>query len=371
MQQLVYDRHPLDSSSQIRLLELKVDTLGQPRWSFAAPINVITTKNIKNNVEFAALSYEWGESERTVAIEIDGETLGIRKNLMRFLHALPELRAKQNTLPTLFWIDSMCINQSDDAEKPHQIRLLPDIYRRATCVISWLGPTANRSNSAMDYVQGLVRKEEDAVTALLNRRYWSRLWMVQEVVLGNAWWIASGVDIVDGDLLTRLIRSTHAIPYTHARHWQRSKAWNLIEERHRFRHHGPTSLVELLLSFFDLDARYKMDKIRALLALCPDAEITSRMHDFLAPYSADPEAFNSRAAVREMIETVSSVGPERYRPPYGNFSRPDDSPLPDILDWRNSLGDLQDLLLCVLARHEAKGLARKISQELGIYRFIF
>lgn len=38
-----------------------------------------------------------------------------------------------------FWIDAICINQSDLDERSRQVRIMPDIYSRASAVIIWLG----------------------------------------------------------------------------------------------------------------------------------------------------------------------------------------------------------------------------------------
>lgn len=38
-----------------------------------------------------------------------------------------------------FWIDAICINQSDLDERSRQVRIMPDIYSRAMGVIVWLG----------------------------------------------------------------------------------------------------------------------------------------------------------------------------------------------------------------------------------------
>lgn len=101
---LNYDCHLFDSVYQIRLLQLTYSASGQSQGTFATPISVSTdgAGDDGNDVDFAALSYEWGDSEETESMEIDGQILGIRNNLMRFLEALPELRAKQKTLPTRF-----------------------------------------------------------------------------------------------------------------------------------------------------------------------------------------------------------------------------------------------------------------------------
>ena len=38
-----------------------------------------------------------------------------------------------------FWIDAICIQQSDVSERNHQVRMMGLIYKRAAFVLAWLG----------------------------------------------------------------------------------------------------------------------------------------------------------------------------------------------------------------------------------------
>ncbi|KAK7184861.1 eukaryotic translation initiation factor [Paraphaeosphaeria sporulosa] len=38
----------------------------------------------------------------------------------------------------LLWVDQICINQSNDQEKTHQVRMMPEIYAKADKAIVWL-----------------------------------------------------------------------------------------------------------------------------------------------------------------------------------------------------------------------------------------
>jgi hypothetical protein len=200
----VYDCHKFDSTCDIRLLELKQSALGEVEWSFATPVSVHTAPP---EPKYAAISYEWGTSDDLRAVTVDGREIQVRSNLSDLLHALPKLHNNHPSFPTLFWIDSICINQDDNHEKQNQIRLLKNIYTSASCVISWLGQSQHGSSSAMRSLRNpkpAGAKAEAAVFALLNRRYWTRLWMVQEVVLGREWLVACGGDMIDGRYLTGL-----------------------------------------------------------------------------------------------------------------------------------------------------------------------
>lgn len=43
--------------------------------------------------------------------------------------------------PKVYWIDAICINQQDDAEKSTQVQAMRDVYDQAKLVIAWLGPS--------------------------------------------------------------------------------------------------------------------------------------------------------------------------------------------------------------------------------------
>ncbi|KAK3984904.1 heterokaryon incompatibility protein-domain-containing protein [Cladorrhinum sp. PSN332] len=52
--------------------------------------------------------------------------------------------------PLIIWIDQICINQGDAAEKSHQVGLMGRIYSSAAEVLVWLGPAENNSDAVMD-----------------------------------------------------------------------------------------------------------------------------------------------------------------------------------------------------------------------------
>jgi hypothetical protein len=51
----------------------------------------------------------------------------------------------------LFWIDTVCINQKDNAEKSYQIPLMPGIYRFSEQTIVFLGDADGRSDELLSY----------------------------------------------------------------------------------------------------------------------------------------------------------------------------------------------------------------------------
>jgi hypothetical protein len=69
-------------------------------------------------------------------IELDGCPFLIGHSLHQ---ALQQLR--QDKLDRPIWIDAICIDQADNSEKAEQVAMMRDIYKRAECVVVWLGTT--------------------------------------------------------------------------------------------------------------------------------------------------------------------------------------------------------------------------------------
>ncbi|KAF2023501.1 hypothetical protein EK21DRAFT_118697 [Setomelanomma holmii] len=226
-------------------LELKYDNPSQPNWSFATPRQMGADSTGQAGVDFIALSYEWGELEQQMpySIEIDGYDFPVRENLMHFLNVFPEHR-KHRELPAVLWIDSICIDQTDSQEKADQIR------------------------------------------------------MIQETVLGRQWFIACGNDIVDGEQLCSIVFSTETSVARYFIRWRMSKASKFLDERRRYWNYGAASLFDLMLHFFELEATYTVDKVRALLALCSESSAAERLHTLLEQHSA---AFDSDINLRKVI----------------------------------------------------------------------
>lgn len=72
---------------------------------------------------YEAISYVWGDSTEMNTVLVNGKSTEVTQNCfqvqMILQHRLPE--------GTLFWIDALCINQEDDAEKGHQIHAMGPI----------------------------------------------------------------------------------------------------------------------------------------------------------------------------------------------------------------------------------------------------
>jgi hypothetical protein len=93
---------------------------------------------------YCALSYVWGNASRDCKILMDQKEMFIPQNLYI---ALRHLRSHDKT--GTFWIDAICINQLDAAEKSAQVPKMQEIYRRSNEILIWLGPEGDGSASAI------------------------------------------------------------------------------------------------------------------------------------------------------------------------------------------------------------------------------
>ncbi|EMD00971.1 hypothetical protein BAUCODRAFT_60134, partial [Baudoinia panamericana UAMH 10762] len=84
--------------------------------------------------EFTALSYCWTIAEATCEISVGGEPFLVRPSL----HAFLQIWLAEKRQGWLF-VDAICINQNDVAERSSQVALMGQIYRNAYQVLAWLG----------------------------------------------------------------------------------------------------------------------------------------------------------------------------------------------------------------------------------------
>ncbi|KAH8591877.1 heterokaryon incompatibility, partial [Bisporella sp. PMI_857] len=87
-----------------------------------------------------ALSYAWGETTTTHHVMIEGKRLPITANLDKALR-----RVRRNNQDLYLWVDAICINQDDTAEKENQISMMFQIYQSATQVVVYLGEHSDHS----------------------------------------------------------------------------------------------------------------------------------------------------------------------------------------------------------------------------------
>lgn len=140
-------------------------------------------------------------------VTIDGEPFLVRPNLHSALRAL-----RRRDRDASVWVDAICINQAEESERTHQVWQMKDIYRNARVVRVWLGDATQGSARGMrllrrfdrpvlvrsfadyqrHYRQFLSLAEDprafrdlEEALDILRRPWWTRMWTLQESVLGR------------------------------------------------------------------------------------------------------------------------------------------------------------------------------------------
>ncbi|KAG4436464.1 hypothetical protein IFR05_008049 [Cadophora sp. M221] len=152
---------------------------------------------------YEALSYVWGDasSREEITVGSSGATLSVTTNCAC---AIRNLRYPDRE--TLVWIDALCINQEDIAERNSQVALMNKIYSHTSRVTVFLGDATEDSDMIMDHlacfqidhgsfgdeISGELRR---AMVNLLSRPWFARVWILQEIFKARA----DGAFLVCGD----------------------------------------------------------------------------------------------------------------------------------------------------------------------------
>ena len=203
-----YPYHPINNPREIRMLALSPAETGHPITC------VLSHVCLDDDLEYEALSYTWdtdsSTQEKPKAISCSGHKMLVKPNLFG---ALQRLRYPDR--PRALWIDAICINQVDNDEKNQQVALMGSVYANAKEVVVWLGEEAvddalafntvirlerifiNKSaesdllrqmwnsTGGIDEIPGSLASEWRALSSLLRKRWFSRVWIVQEITLAR------------------------------------------------------------------------------------------------------------------------------------------------------------------------------------------
>lgn len=194
----------------IRILELHPGPSEEPF------VCNIVTQHIGGK-PYEALSYVWGDPTPVALVKCiddsnEGE-LGIGNGLAEALTAF-RLADQMRCI----WIDALCINQKDVAERQSQVRLMGAVYGKAEQVLCWLGPfndledTESRARHAIRFLRTFNEKPHEylraarqyfhsgediadadgpllnswlAIKELFDLEYFHRAWIIQEVGLAR------------------------------------------------------------------------------------------------------------------------------------------------------------------------------------------
>lgn len=143
-----YDYQPLlKEQKEIRLLRIPC------RNADKKTVYTISNVSLQNPPPFVALSYCWGDDSLQQEIMVNGKQMHITESLATALASL-----QRDEQEVILWADAISINQKDPVEKTAQVQLMRDIYRTATRVIIWLGPSNTETYYTIREMQKLGDK---------------------------------------------------------------------------------------------------------------------------------------------------------------------------------------------------------------------
>ena len=221
--ELHYSYQPLHEN-HIRVLELDHTNSDDIRCTLRA-VDLATTPL------YNALSYTWGDSRPEIlqepeynsvehTIYIDGCAKKVKSNLYEFLL---RLRSGCPATDVPIWIDALCINQADTAEKAVQVANMDQVYKNANAVFAWLGEADDYTAAGFGVIErlaalareingdyashrprevgeyGFDEWEWTALVAVFRRAWFLRVWVVQEVYFASRMAVICGDLILSGD----------------------------------------------------------------------------------------------------------------------------------------------------------------------------
>ncbi len=248
--------------------------------------------SLDDHPSYEALSYTWGNKDSLHPINVDGCTFMVTRNL---LAALKRLRLPDQD--RYLWVDAICINQSDIPERNHQVTQMHRMYHLAECVVIWLGEHSEDSRLAIHQLEMISNSDpEDCVSQLRNttginrhlpmgprfgkpidgfflRPWWSRVWVMQEVIWASKIIVVCGDQELSWDMLLSahlIMRSSEKSIRTHYSGDFKSRSiWDLFLY-HEFATNGISiNLESTLARFRTRDATDPRDKVFAILNIIP------------------------------------------------------------------------------------------------------
>jgi hypothetical protein len=168
---------------------------------------------MNDEVTYHALSYTRGPTEELAncPILLNGQTFMIRQELDKCLRDI-----RHDVYEITIWVDMICIDMNNAAERNRHIPRMLEIYEGADVVISWAGEADDASDTAFDLLDELkspkLHPDEDgnwgpytvkegdtwkitpipdlprrlaALYRFFSRWYFRRIWVIQEIAVAN------------------------------------------------------------------------------------------------------------------------------------------------------------------------------------------
>ncbi|ERF72495.1 hypothetical protein EPUS_07704 [Endocarpon pusillum Z07020] len=173
----------LPTARSVRLLEL------HPPLADGGTCFTLFTTELETAPAYDALSYTWGSpalpyigpdrgSVSPIAapfvVNCNGKPFLVHENLRDALRMLQSLdfSAVGQIKSRYLWVDAICIDQTNLAERAAQVRLMDQIYQQAEVVVSWLGPEDETTSDLFVVIENLSTISPDLYSCVSMEDIW-------------------------------------------------------------------------------------------------------------------------------------------------------------------------------------------------------
>lgn len=265
-----YEYQALRTSTTIRLVKIYPERV---RGCIACRIYHFDEEE-QRNIQYRALSYVWGDPLATRQIFLKGPNdrwrpFPLHENLWQFLNRAWE----QRLFDQFFWTDRLCLNQDNPEEISQQVPRMRTIYHNAELVLIWLHLEDNvercvlevvRRYNSQDGTSALRHSDVNTLFRWLENPYWTRIWIVQEVVVSRKVCVACGENLIPMEKLASLIKDAYE---DLDMSFGETNEGPSIFELCKLRAHGQRPLNWLLAAFYHYHSSRPVDRLYGILGL--------------------------------------------------------------------------------------------------------
>ncbi|PMD34246.1 HET-domain-containing protein [Hyaloscypha variabilis F] len=197
MAQSSFPYQPLEENDSIRLLYLQPSEKHDADLHGSLVHTTIHERSYDLHTPFTALSYVWGDPTITSFIYIDDHHVTITASLAA---ALRDIR--DSSLVFRIWADALCIDQNNIPERNQQVKQMGSIYQAAGHTIIHLGLLTSEAELVLlkarsrhvlkGETEEIIQLTKQAEVGILLRPWFTRAWILQELVLSRDPWVQCG-----------------------------------------------------------------------------------------------------------------------------------------------------------------------------------
>lgn len=211
-----YRYQPLEQSFDFRILALGPGNFGDALYG------ELELHNIQQSPLYDAVSYTWADQEGadTLSSTLHCRSTNTHINITGNCAAALQRLREPNRVRRI-WVDAICIDQSNVEERNHQVKNLILTFRSAQQVVVFLGEGDESAYRLVNYMRtancGEAIPDVASFILLFQRRWFHRVWILQEVAVAKDIVVVFGPHVLKWDVMIRNIQSCESI--LRARYW--------------------------------------------------------------------------------------------------------------------------------------------------------